>query len=309
MNLVISIIFPVFGIVILGYGAVKLGAFPETAIGGLSKFVFTFAMPVLLFEKLSTLPFPDTISWSLLISFYGMICLQWAIAMAIGKYVFARPAAANAILGMGAAFGNLAALGLSLGMRAYGEEGMLPLMMILGIHSTFQFTLISLLLERARSDAKGVALIIRSLKGSLGNPIVIGLICGAIVNFTGMPRPEMLWSMMAMIGDAAVPTAVFTMGAALAKYNIRGNLGVTAAMTGLKLVWLPFAVYWACTWMGVPAEWRAVACLLAGMPVGINVFLFAETYQSGQASAASGIVISSFLSIFTLSAILVLTAP
>ena len=309
MDLVISIIFPVFGIVILGYGAVKLGAFPEAGIGGLSKFVFTFAIPVLLFEKLSSLSFPDTVSWSLLISFYGMICLQWAIAMAIGKYVFARPAAANAILGMGAAFGNLVTLGLPLGFQAYGEAGVLPLMMIVGLHSTFQFVLTSLLLERAQSGARGVELMIRSLKGSLGNPIVIGLICGAVVNIAAIPVPEMLSSMMAMIGEAAIPAAVFTMGAALAKYNVRGHLGVTAVMTVLKLFWLPFAVYWACTLTGVPAEWRAVACLLAGMPTGINVFLFAETYQSGQASAAGGIVISSFLSVFTLSAILVLTAP
>lgn len=309
MDLVVSIILPVFAIVALGYGAVKLGIFPEAAIGGLAKFVFTFAMPILLFEKLSTLSFPETISWSLLGGYYSMIGLQWVIALGIGKYVFARPAAANAILGMGSAFGNLAALGLPLVIRAYGEAGVLPLMMILGLHATFQFVLISLLLERARSDVKGIELVIRSLKGSLGNPIVIGLICGAIVNFADIPIPDFLSAMMAMIGEAAVPSAVFTMGAALAKYNIKGNLGVIAIMTVLKLAWLPFAVYWSCTWLGVPAEWRAVACLLAGMPTGINVFLFAETYQSGQASAASGIVISSFLSIFTLSVILVLTAP
>jgi predicted permease len=47
-----------------------------------------------------------------------------------------------------------------------------------------------------------------------------------------------------------------------------------------------------------------VAILLAAMPMGVNVYLFAIRYEAGQAESASAVFLSSILSIATLSAAL-----
>ena len=50
----------------------------------------------------------------------------------------------------------------------------------------------------------------------------------------------------------------------------------------------------------VPPLWAKVVILLAALPVGVNVYLFAIRYDAGQAESAAAILISSILSIVTL---------
>jgi predicted permease len=55
----------------------------------------------------------------------------------------------------------------------------------------------------------------------------------------------------------------------------------------------------------VPPLWAKVAIVLAAMPVGVNVYLFAVRYHAGEADGATAILLSSILSVATLSAVLV----
>jgi len=50
----------------------------------------------------------------------------------------------------------------------------------------------------------------------------------------------------------------------------------------------------------VPPLWAKVAILLAALPVGVNVYVFATRYDAGQAESAAAIVISNILSVVTL---------
>src|SRR6056297_2372185 len=59
----VDILLPVFGIVALGFAAARLGWFDDAAREGLSHFVFTFAIPVLLFRTLAGTQLPHTLPW------------------------------------------------------------------------------------------------------------------------------------------------------------------------------------------------------------------------------------------------------
>jgi hypothetical protein len=53
---------------------------------------------------------------------------------------------------------------------------------------------------------------------------------------------------------------------------------------------------------------RTVAVVLAGMPSGVNSFLFANRYETGVATATTSIFLSTALSMVTLTVILALFA-
>ena len=53
MESVFDAILPVFGILVIGYLAARLGFMEDSAVDGLSKFVFNFAVPLLLFRKVA----------------------------------------------------------------------------------------------------------------------------------------------------------------------------------------------------------------------------------------------------------------
>ena len=67
---VVDVIFPIFGLLMVGYITVMLGWFDQTAIRGLTRFVFDFAVPMLLLRTVSTAQLPEDIPWNFLTSYY-----------------------------------------------------------------------------------------------------------------------------------------------------------------------------------------------------------------------------------------------
>ena len=79
------------------------------------------------------------------------------------------------------------------------------------------------------------------------------------------------------------------------------------AMSGtlLKLVLHPLLVWLLATHVFVlPPLWRDVAVIMAALPVGVNVYLFALRYEVGAPPAAAAMLISTGLSVATLAGVL-----
>ena len=126
MQILLDIIVPVFGIVLIGYVAARTGVFGSSAVEGLGKFVFNFAIPAMLFRTMATQALPDPIEWDFLLAYFGGAYLVWVLAMVVSRTGFRRDFAAASIAGMSAAFGNTVLLGIPLILTIYGEAGTLP---------------------------------------------------------------------------------------------------------------------------------------------------------------------------------------
>jgi predicted permease len=68
---VLDIVAPIFGLVLLGYGAAKAGTFDEAATRGLSLFVFNFAIPIMLVRTLGRVALPPEPDWALLVAYFA----------------------------------------------------------------------------------------------------------------------------------------------------------------------------------------------------------------------------------------------
>jgi len=66
------------------------------------------------------------------------------------------------------------------------------------------------------------------------------------------------------------------------------------------LVWLLAVIVFGLT----DVIWIQVIVILAALPTGVNPFLFASRYNAGQMLSSGAVFISTFISIFTLSALL-----
>ena len=286
--------------------------FGEGAATALASFVFYFAIPVLLFRHMATTALPDAIAWGYLGAFYGGTAVAFGLGMAIARTAFGGPFERQAIIGFGCAFGNSVLLGIPVVLTGLGEAASLPLFLLLAFHSALLFTVITVVLEiggARREELREVPK--KALRGLAGNPILWGLLGGIAFNLLGLTLPGAVERWSALVAGAAVPCALFSMGASLRAYRIAGALRVALVMVALKLVVCPLAVWALATFVfDVPPLWAKVAILLAAMPVGVNVYLFGVRYGAGQAESASAILLSSILSIATLSAALAwLDAP
>jgi malonate transporter len=280
--------------------------FDDQAAKALASFVFYFAIPVLLFRSMATNELPKEIAWGYLLSYYAGVLVVWVLGMGIGRFLLGAEPDRSIIHGMGAAFGNTVLLGIPLVLASFGDQASLPLYLLLAFHSTIMYTTVTVLLEAARGGGTDLRhLLVSAARGLAFNPILLGLIAGILWNLAGLGIPGPVDRWMALLSAAAVPCALFSMGASLRAYRILGALRPALVMIVLKLVAHPLLTLTFATFVfSVPPLWTKVAVILAALPVGVNVYLFGNRYGCGQAEAATAILLSTIISVVTLSLLL-----
>ena len=306
MQILLDIILSVFGIVAIGYGAARSGVFPESATKGLSTFVFNFAIPPLLFRTLAQRGFSDNVEWGFLGAYYGGAYIAWGAGIAVSLWVFRRSFAEAAVAGMSGAFGNTVLLGIPLVLTAFGDAGALPIYLIISFHSWQLFIVITLLIEGSRGNRYQLLEIPRSIAKSLiTNPMLVGIAAGILWHASGVPLPKLVDVLAETLSRAALPCAVFAMGAALATFRVKGALPEASVGVVLKLIVHPAAVWLLATHVfRVDPLWRDVAVVVAALPGGVNTYLFAQRYDAGTAPAATAMLLSTMLSVVTVAVLL-----
>ena len=301
MNSVFDIVLPVFGILMLGYVAARAGAFDESANRGLSLFVFTFSLPLLLFQVIAMANLASDIPWSFLVAYYGGTFMAMALAMSIGRFMFGRRLDEQGVVALGGGFSNVSMLGIPLIIASFGQQAALPLTLL---------PVITAIIEAGRGRNQRFHLVLLSIgRGLATNPIILGLAAGLTCNLTGLVLPGNVLAITKSLGGAAVPCSLFVLGASIARYRIAGHIAEPLMLVAIKNVVHPAIVWLLATQVfELPKLWSLVAVTLAALPTGVTAYLFAQRYQTCVANTATTILISTGFSALTLSALVYLLA-
>lgn len=308
MATLLNTIAPVFGILLLGFLAVKLRWLEESGVKGLVFFVFNIALPLLLFRSLATTRLPDDIQWSFIFSFYGGSFTCFGIGVALGRWTFGRTLDHQAIFGMSAGFSNTVLLGIPIILTAYGPEATLPIFLLIAFHGPTLMPLTTALIQISRgsevSAGEQARLVALEL---LRNPIIMGLLAGLVANLSGFVLPVGLDRSVELMGSSAVPCALFAMGASLAAYPLFGDVAPAVLLAAVKLLLHPILVWiLAVPVFGLEGIWVPVAVTMAAMPSGVNAYLFGARYNAAPGVAARTILLSTLFSLATISVALLL---
>jgi predicted permease len=307
LSVFIDIVLPVFALLGIGYGAAVLGYFDEVATRSLSRFVFQFALPVMLFSSLAAQGWPGSFAPSYLVAFYAGVAINAAAGALLAGMLGRQTATERIVGGFSACYGNVILLGIPLVLRALGDTATLPLFVLITFHGSILMTLVTILLERGSAERAASGRLVAAGKGLVQNPILVGLMGGIAFGATGLSLPGPVAASAELLGRAALPAALFAMGASLAGYQIRGAIGLAVAIVLLKTVLQPLVVWLLVDHVfAIARPWSDTAIILAAMPTGINAYLFAARYRSGEAEAATAILVSTAFSLITVSVILAL---
>ncbi|MDX1718439.1 MAG: AEC family transporter, partial [Anderseniella sp.] len=227
----------------------------------------------------------------------------FAVSALLTRVLFAERAGELAVMGQGAAIGNIGFLGLPLLLEAFGPAGAAPLAAALVVDLILIIPLSILILEAQGGGAgSGASKAVAAIKGALINPFLLSILAGLAVSLSGFQLPGPLDRTITFLGAAAAPTALFALGMSLAGRQVEGNMGQVALMSGLKLVAHPallFAAMWA---LNVGPKIAGMGLVLAAMPVASNVFVIAERYGVAVRRCSSAIVISTAIAVITVTA-------
>jgi predicted permease len=308
---IIEVVFPIIAIAFLGYIVALKGIFGIRDIEGISRYVFTVAIPAMLLNSLSKMELPESINWSFLLSYYLAAIFMFGLGMWLSKRWFDYSQKEQSVFGMGTSYSNAVLIGLPLISTGLGDEALLPTFMLIAVHSSIMFFLVTLFAERGAGDKSSPVTIARQTLTSLArNPIIIGIVLGLIANLLPLSMPTLIQSTLELISRSALPIALFTLGASLSAYRLAGHFRRAWAIVGLKLILQPLLV-WLLAFLVFQVDplWGAVAVMMAAMPVGINVYMFAQKYQVCLEPVSSAIVISTALAIITQSLLLAIFIP
>ncbi|HCL69001.1 MAG TPA: hypothetical protein DIC49_05740 [Gammaproteobacteria bacterium] len=307
MSDVFNILAPVLVLGMIGYIATRLGLFNSTHRDGLSKYVFDFAVPMLLFSAVVQLNPAKVSTINLFASYYIPLALVFMVGLFISWLIFKRSAVEGIIIGLGASFSNTVLLGIPLIPRALGEDALFPLLLLISVHGITIFTAVTVAIEIARGRDKGLFNLPKQvLLGLISNPLIVSLVAGFLWKLTNIGLHPVAADMFHLVSTSVVPAALFILGSSLASYSISGSVGPAVLITVLKNTVHPGAVFFLGSWLGLSTLWLSVATMLAAMPTGMNMYLFASRYQVSPSTATTSIFISTISSIVTISVVIVM---
>ena len=309
MDSILTTVLPVFGLIVLGFAFARFKLVDQATARGLTQFVFTLAIPALLFRTVALTKPQEATPFGLWIAFFGGLALTWIITGLLARRFASLSASGGAAASMAAGFGNIALLGTPLALAHFGQAAAVPVGLVLSIHAPLLWFAATLHREIARHSGNiSFARLGRELFISLaGNAIVLALLAAALWRLTGLGLHPVADRMLSMLSDASVPTALFALGLSLSAYSLRGQWTGMMILIAMKMVLMPVLVFLALRYVVlVPPFWGHVALLLAAMPTGANAFLFAHRNEESVAAVSAAIALGTGLAALTASLLLYL---
>ena len=305
--MILTSIVPLFSIILIGFVAGKLAVIDKGGVQTLVAFVFTVAMPALIFLMMAKADFGDGDGGLVAIAYFSAQLLIFIIAFAIGRWLFHQSLAERTIQAFGSSFSNGVVLGLPLVLSLYGQKAGLPALLII-LLDILMFSAITLLLEIAKRREQGttgqaMAQMFLDLAGSIGgHPLILASVLGLAFGMSSWQLPALADNTLAFIGQAGPPAGLFALGATLSQRRIAGQFKPVAAMVLMKnaghplLAWLMIS----CLFDLDPIA-AGVMLLFAACPIGANVYVFAAQYDAAMETSAAAILLSTLLATLSLS--------
>lgn len=309
---ILAVTFPFFALVLCGYVAARTRLLPLDAVPGLNMFVLYFALPCMLYRFGSATPAAQL--------FNPVIALLWLLAAALivaATAGWARrqggswpDAAMGALV---AAFPNSGFMGVPLILALLGAGAVGPVMATLLVDLVVTTSLCIGLSQWGAAGEDGPAKAVgRALQGVLRNPMPWSILLGALAGALGFALWAPLGKTVQLLADAASPVALFTIGAVLARSQMRpattagqaaprdvGVLAVTKLLLHPLLVWTMGTLAVRAGALDTSALTPLV--LVAALPAASNVSLLAERFGADNGRVARVILWSTALAFFSFS--------
>ncbi|MFT4012451.1 MAG: AEC family transporter [Paracoccus sp. (in: a-proteobacteria)] len=289
---------PFFLLIGTGWLAGRGGFFPPQATAWLTKFVFYFALPAMLFRFAATLDLAELFDPQFVLAYLAGSLTLWALAFGAAR-LRAEPLPAAAMQAHAAITGNTGFLGVPMLVVLLGPGAVGPVLMVLTIDMLVFSSLITLIVAAAGRGRISFASLLPLGRGLVANPMIVSMLAGLLWSGLALPLPGPARDYMAILGGAATPGALFAIGASLTGRRA-DRLGPALGLSAAKLVLHPLAVGIAALWFFDVEPFAAGAMIAAAsLPVAGNVYILAQHFGLAVQRVSAAVLISTAASIAT----------
>ncbi len=297
---VFSALIPVVLLVALGYVAGRLRWLRAESAKDLSNFVFLVLTPALMFRTMGKVDVAQLEFLPLVSYFAGVFVLFGGMLLWQGLNRRA------AVLAMAATFSNTVMIGIALIQLAYGEAALVILFALLSVHALVLLASSTVVLELAVAREAAVAepramwrTVLGAMRSALIHPVPLPIIAGLLFAQTGWALPEVVDRPLQWLGQAFGPLALLLVGVTLSSTRVGPHLRWALRLTLAKNFVLPALVAGFGLWWGLGGLPLVVMVVTAALPMGTNVFMFAQRYDVAEELATASLTVSSVVALLT----------
>jgi malonate transporter len=314
---VLSVTFPFFALLLIGFAAARTRVLPLEAVPGLNSFVLYFALTALLFQLGARTPVAELLDpvvlgiWLLA----GLIVMGLAAATARRRGVGWLDSSFGALI---AALPNSGFMGVPLLVALMGDVANGPIIAALLIDVIVIQSLAVAFSHRGHGDPHGaLGELLNALKRMAKNPLPWAIVLGGVWGGLGWSLPGPVDTTIMMLAQAASPVALFTIGAVLAREQMLpgSELGPGGLrswrdvpwLAALKLLAHPLLVWGiglGAIAAGLPIDHPALVVLVltAALPSAANAAVLAERFGANTGRITRVILMSTVVSFGTFTA-------
>lgn len=291
--------------ILIGYLFAKCKLVPENAATTLSRLETLLFVPALVagtFVQNCTVEILSSV-WKVLVAGLSMVIVLIPLSICFARLCF-KEDYLRKIATYGLAFSNFAFMGNAVMSAVYPEIFFeytvftLPFWFFIYLWGT-PVLLIGSSGEKGKSGLSG------RLKAFL-NPMMIGMLIGAVIGLTGVKLPTVVLSVVNAAGSCMSPVAMLLTGMTVAKISFPQLLknGRVYGLTAIKLVGYPLVYVGVAVLLKlVGLEDRTIllcGLCVAAMPTGLNSIVVPSSYGKDTKAAASMALITHVLSVITI---------
>jgi predicted permease len=295
----VSLTAPLFLLVFAGFALARWSGWPPSVSEGLAKFVFSVAIPALLFRLMSDFSKLPPVDVRVLVAFFGGCLAVFALGRLVAARLFRMDGPSQSVFAMGGIFANNVLLGVPVAKVALGERAMPSMSLVLVFNALVLWTLVSVSVEWARTRTVSLGALAATARNVLTNPVVAAILVGTGWGFAGVPLPRFVDDTIALVAASAIPLSLIALGMSLGEHGVLAQWRESAAIGALKLVAHPAAVYAIAVALSLPALETQTVVMLATLPVGANVYLMSREFRTLEGAVATSLVLSTALASIT----------
>jgi hypothetical protein len=205
---------------------------------------------------------------------------------------------------LAAAYPNTGFMGIPLCLAVFGREGLHPAIIATVLTACLLFAISLALIEIGLHRDKGLAVALWKAGASLArNPLLVAAALGLVFAAGHIALPAPVTRFTSLLGGAASPCALVTLGLFLAQSRTAaGEARVIARIVVLKMLVQPVVTaVLALAVFDMPRLWSSAALLLSALPIGTGPFMLAKLYDREAAATSRAILLSTLLSLVTIS--------
>ena len=253
-----------FALVLVGYGAGKLGYLGGDFDRQLSRLVINLTCPALILSSAMTGELPDReyILPLLLISVITYTVLA-GIAFLLPRYLTKKKDDEGAI-GFALMFGNVGFMGYPVVASIFGHEAVFYAAVLNVVNTFAVFTIGTILINGTSSEKERFEKKVLYSTPMLAAYLTMGIVALRIDNI-----PEAISQPLTMLGNITVPAALLIIGSSMSQLSLRTMLGnrTVYATTLLRLALLPVGVHFLMRLVGFDPFVVNINTLVIAMPV------------------------------------------